>query len=146
MEFLIRNARNEDFDSVYLLFEQLWPNKKLNKAELNKVFSRGILSATDELLCAVKDDKVIGFCSYAILNNFWQEGYVSYVNAMVIDEKYRGEGYGSKMIREVIDKSKKQGMKMVELDSGFQREKAHEFYIKLGFDKRAYTFSYVFNK
>ena len=144
MEFLIRSATNEDFDSVYALLEQLWPNKKLNKAEMNNVFCRAVLSATDELLCAVLDGKVVGFCSYAIVNNFWQEGYISYVNAMVIDEKYRGEGYGSKMIQEVIAKSKKQGMKMVELDSGFHREKAHEFYIKLGFDKRAYTFSYVF--
>ncbi len=145
MEFLIRNATNEDFDSVYVLLEQLWPNKKLNKAEMNQVFSRAVLSTTDELFCAVLNGKVIGFCSYAILNNFWQEGYVSYVNAMVIDEKHRGEGYGSKMIQEVIEKSKKQGMKMVELDSGFHREKAHEFYVKLGFDKRAYTFSYIFH-
>lgn len=144
MDFLIRKATSEDFERVYSLFEQLWPNKKLNKAEMNKVYSRGVQSDKDELLCAVLDGKVIGFCSYAILNNFWQEGYVSYVNAMVIDEKYRGEGYGSKMIQEVIDLSKKQGMKMVELDSGFHREKAHEFYIKLGFDKRAFTFSYIF--
>lgn len=34
-------------------------------------------------------------------------------------------------------------MKRVELDSGFQREKAHEFYLKLGFEKRAYLFSYM---
>ena len=31
MDFLIRQATNEDFESVYPLFEQLWPNKKLNK-------------------------------------------------------------------------------------------------------------------
>jgi hypothetical protein len=26
----------------------------------------------------------------------------------------------------------------------YDREKAHEFYIKLGFDKRAFTISYIF--
>lgn len=41
-----------------------------------------------------------------------------------------------------IAMSKKQGMKRVELDSGFQRERAHQFYEKLGFEKRAYLFSY----
>lgn len=35
-----------------------------------------------------------------------------------------------------------QGMKRVELDSGFQREKAHKFYENLGFEKSAYLFSY----
>jgi Acetyltransferases len=143
LEFLIRNASNEDFDSVYPLFEQLWPNKKLNRAELNKVFRRGITSQTDELFCAVLDGTVIGFCAYALVNNLWQEGYISYIYAMVVDEKQRGKGYGTKLISEAITKSKKQGMKRVELDSGFQREKAHEFYIKLGFEKRAYLFSYI---
>ena len=36
-----------------------------------------------------------------------------------------------------------QGLKRVELDSGFPREKAHAFYEKLGFEKRAYLFSYI---
>jgi GNAT superfamily N-acetyltransferase len=142
MGFLIRSATKEDFVNVYPLLEQLWPNKELSKEELNKVFQRGISSETDELFCAELDGTVIGFCAYAIINNLWQEGYISYVYAMVVDETHRGQGYGTKLIKEAIDKSKKQGMKRVELDSGFHREKAHEFYLKLGFDKRAYLFSY----
>ena len=141
MEFFIRNATIEDFGKVYPLFEQLWPNKALNRTELNKVFDRGITSETDVLLCAVLVNKIIGFCAYAIVNNLWQEGYISYIYAMVIDEKYRGKGFGSKLLNEAIDKSKQQGMKRVELDSGFQREKGHQFYTKLGFENRAYLFS-----
>ncbi len=67
--------------------------------------------------------------------------YVSYR-----DRSERGElrNIGSKLIEEVIVRSKQLGMKRVELDSGFQREKAHQFYSsKLGFEKRAYLFSYV---
>ena len=143
MDLLIRSAENEDFQSVYPLFEQLWPNKDLNKTELNKVFNRGITSQTDELFCAVLDGVIVGFCAYAIVNNLWQEGYISYIYAMVVDENQRGKGYGTKLINEAINKSKKQGMKRVELDSGFQREKAHEFYEKLGFEKRAYLFSHT---
>jgi GNAT superfamily N-acetyltransferase len=143
VEFSIRNATDEDFDRIYPLFEQLWPNKELNRAELNKVFNRGVASQTDILFCAVLDDTVIGFCAYAIVNNLWQEGYISYIYAMVVDEEQRGKGYGTKLMKEAIAKSIKQGVKRVELDSGFQREKAHEFYLKLGFEKRAYLFSYI---
>lgn len=143
MGFIIRSATREDFNNVYPLLEQLWPNKELNKEELSKVFSRGISSETDELLCAELDGTVIGFCAYAIINNLWQEGYISYVYAMVVDETHRGQGYGTGLIKEAIEMSKKQGMKRVELDSAFHREKAHEFYIKLGFEKRAFLFSYA---
>lgn len=143
MSLMIRPTKKEDFDAVYPLFEQLWPNKQLNREELKKVFDRGVESDTDELLCAVQDDRVIGFCAYALVNNLWQEGMISYIYAMVVDESCRGQGFGTMLIKEAIDRSKKLGMKRVELDSGFPREKAHAFYQKLGFEKRAYLFSYV---
>jgi GNAT superfamily N-acetyltransferase len=62
--------------------------------------------------------------------------------AMVVDEKYRGQGFGTMLIKESIKDSKNKGLKRLELDSGFHREKAHEFYTKLGFEKRAFLFSY----
>lgn len=143
MDMRIREAATEDFERVYPLFEQLWPNKELNRDELNKVFSRGTVSETDVLLCLELDNKIIGFCAYAIVNNLWQEGYISYIYAMVVDETQRGKGFGSLLINEAIERSRRQGMKRIELDSGFPREKAHRFYEKLGFEKRAYLFSYI---
>ncbi len=62
---------------------------------------------------------------------------------MVVDERYRGKGYGARLMNEAIERSRAQGMKRVELDSGFPRERAHQFYGKLGFEKRAYLFSYT---
>lgn len=143
MSISIRSASPEDFDAVFRLFGQLWPNKPLNRSELQKVFDRGVSSETDELLCVVSGSDVIGFCAYAIVNNFWQEGYISYIYAMVVDEAYRGNGYGTRLIQEAIDRSRQRGLKRLELDSGFQREQAHKFYEKLGFEKRAYLFSYI---
>jgi ribosomal protein S18 acetylase RimI-like enzyme len=143
MHFTIRKATEKDFDKVFPLFEQLWPNKELDKKELRIVFNRGVNSDTDELLCLVSSNKIIGFCSYAIVNNLWQAGYISYMYAMVVDEKYRGKGFGTLLMKEAIKDSKNKGLKRLELDSGFQREKAHEFYLKLGFEKRAFLFSYT---
>ena len=142
MDFAIREAEISDFDRVYPLFEQLWPNKPINRAELQKVFERGVTSPTDVLLCAVSGEAIIGFSAYALVNNLWQEGMIAYIYAMVVDDKFRGRGIGTKLIEAVIRSSKEQGLKRVELDSGFPREKAHEFYMKLGFEKRAFLFSY----
>lgn len=142
MDTKIRKAAEKDFEKVYQLFEQLWPNKKLDKEALRIVFNRGVNSDTDELLCLDYSNEHIGFCAYAIVNNLWQAGYISYMYAMVVDEKYRGKGFGTTLIKEAIQDSKNKGLKRLELDSGFHREKAHEFYIKLGFEKRAFLFSH----
>jgi ribosomal protein S18 acetylase RimI-like enzyme len=141
MKSLIRKAENKDFENVYPLFEQLWPNKVLNKKELRRVFERGIVSNTDELLCAEMNNAVVGFCAFAVVNNLWQEGYISYIYALVVDERHRGQGLGSALMNEVVKSSKERSFKRVELDSGFPRENAHKFYEKLGFEKRAYLFS-----
>jgi ribosomal protein S18 acetylase RimI-like enzyme len=141
MEALIRKAVKNDFTKVYPLFEQLWPNKKLDMPALKTVFDRAVDSKTDELLCLEFSNEMVGFCAYAVVNNFWQEGYISYVYALVVDEKYRSRGFGTMLIDAVIKESAQRGLKRVELDSGFHREKAHEFYIKLGFEKRAFLFS-----
>lgn len=142
METQIRKATTEDFASVYPLFEQLWPNKTLDRDALQTVFSRGINSDTDELLCLEYSGQVIGFCAYAVVNNLWQAGYISFMYAMVVDEKYRGKGYGTMLVQKAINDSKAGGMKRLELDSAFHREKAHEFYLKMGFEKRAFLFSH----
>lgn len=140
MDITIRKATEKDFEEVYSLLEQLWPNKELDKSALKSVYTNGL--RTDELLCLVYKNELIGFCAYAIVNNLWQAGEISYMYAMVVDEKYRGKGFGTLLIKEAIKDSKNRGLKRLELDSGFHREKAHEFYIKLGFEKRAFLFSH----
>jgi len=142
MNTTIRKATENDFEKVYPLLEQLWPNKELDRAALKIVFNRGVHSNTDELFCLDYSDEVIGFCAYAIVNNLWQAGYISFMYAMVIEEKYRGKGFGTMLIEESLKDSKAKGLKRMELDSVFHREKAHEFYLKLGFEKRAFLFSY----
>ena len=142
MDYTIRKATEKDFELVYPLFEQLWPNRELDKDALKTVFNRSVSSASDELFCLDYGNELIGFCAYAIVNNLWQAGSISYMYAMVVDEKYRGKGFGTKLIEEAIRDSKNKGLKRLELDSGFHREKAHDFYMKLGFEKRAFLFSY----
>jgi GNAT superfamily N-acetyltransferase len=141
MNIIIRDSKNSDFDDVLSLFGQLWPNKDLNPNDLKAVFDRGIQSDTDKYLCAEENGKVIGFCAFAVVNNFWQEGYIAYAYAMIVDDSLRGNGVGSSLLEKAFNIAKLMGCKKFELDSGFPREKAHKFYEKIGFEKRAYLFS-----
>lgn len=141
MGVLIRDSKIEDFNDVLYLFGQLWPNKELNTNDLKTVFKRGLQSDTDKYICAEENSKVIGFCALAVVNNFWQEGQIAYVYAMIVDDSFRGKGIGTSLLEKAFDIAKSIGCKKIELDSGFPREKAHKFYEKKGFEKRAYLFS-----
>ncbi len=139
---MIRPATLPDFEAVYPLFGQLWPGKPLDRDALRAVFARAAASDTDALLCLEAEGRVVGFCAYAIVNNLWQEGQISYVYGLVVDEGCRGQGFGAQLMSAVIEQSRERGLKRVELDSAFHREGAHAFYQRLGFEKRAYLFSY----
>ena len=143
VEPTIRRATDEDYDNVYPLFEQLWPNMTLDADALRATYARGAGSEADVFLCAEDGGRIIGFCAWAIVNNLWQAGRIAYIYAMVVDEKHRGTGVGTRLLDAVFEDARARGLKRVELDSGFPREKAHAFYTKLGFEKRAYLFSYT---
>ena len=137
----IRTAEIKDFDDVFLLLPQLWPDKELNKNNLNEVFSSGIGFPNYEYFCAEINGKVIGFCSLVIKNSLWYEGLLGYICELVIDNFYRRQGIGTALLKTAINKAKEKGCGRVELDSAFHREEAHKFYEKNGFEKRAYLFS-----
>lgn len=139
----IRTSCFDDFEEIYNLFVQLWPNKELHKKELLEVFQRGLNSDTDYYLSAVENGIIIGFSAFYIANNFWQEGIVAYDYGMIVNEKNRGQGIGRCLIDKACQIAKELGCKRFELDSGFQREGAHKFYESLGFEKRAYLFSKI---
>lgn len=142
MAVVIRKAKTGDFPGVFQLFGQLWPNRELHENAMREVFERGCASASDDYFCAEQDGTVIGFCAAAVVNNFWQEGQIAYVYAMIVEEALRGQGIGSQLLNAALDTAKARGCKRLELDSGFHREQAHLFYTeKMGFEKRAFLFS-----
>lgn len=55
------------------------------------------------------------------------------VEAVFVDENYRGQGIGRKMMQDVIARAKKQRCTMVELTTNKARPRAHHFYESLGF-------------
>lgn len=141
MEVTVRKASLEDFQDMLVLFAQLWEGKELHPDELIKVIQRGLDSETDTLFCAECNGKAVGFSSYALMNNFWQEGYIAYIHELIVDAGFRGQGVGSQLLAAVVADARMKGCKKVELDSAFHRGNAHKFYENRGFVRRAYLFS-----
>src|SRR6187399_1856717 len=76
MTLQIRSCQLDDFNSVFDLFKQLWPSLELDYAALYAVYERALSSATQQLIVGVQEDRIVGFCSLSLKNNFWKAGCI----------------------------------------------------------------------
>ena len=139
--FEIKPCHQNDFEAVFRLLRQLWPDRDLDTSALRKVYDRGIKAKSQLYLCATDGENVLGFASLTIKNNLWQAGNLGNIDELVVDEKHRGCGLGTQLLNEIVAQARQQGCARVELDSAFHRTKAHQFYERRGFENRGYLFS-----
>lgn len=139
---LIRSTGPDDFEAVYLLLKQLWPDGKLTKEKLCQVYRESIGCNEEQSICYIRDGNIIGYAEGNIRNSLFHGGRLLYIGALIVDSGKRGQGIGAELLNHMKKIAVDSGCKAVELDSGFQREMAHEFYIRNGFQKIAYNFSF----
>ncbi len=138
---IIRKPKFEDFEAIYSLLAQLWPNKNINKEKEKAVFNLGLYSHNQEYRILIFKDRVLGFASLTIKNSLWQEGNMAHLDEIVVDKVFRGQGFGTKLLDSMIKIAKDRSCMKIELDSAYHRKKAHEFYEKKDFNRRAHLFS-----
>ena len=84
-------------------------------------------------------DELITYAGVAVQTNLYHKRHL-YVFDLITDEKYQGKGYGKMMLDYLVDYAKMGMCENIVLSSGFQREDAHRFYEKNGFDKKSFVF------
>ena len=93
-----------------------------------------LVSSSTEILTALDDGKIIGCICLAVVP---QMGRVKgWVDDMVVDEAYRGQGIARHLMGQAIEEAKRLGCTNLNLTSGDDREAAHGFYESMGFKKR----------
>ena len=143
MDIIIRLCNKEDFISIFGLLCQLWPDMDLNYEKLQEVYNQAIVSDKQKLIVGIVKVNIVGFCSLTIKNSLWQAGNLGYIDELVIDKSFRGQGIGKKLIYKITEIAKENRCKRIELDTAFHRKDAHRFYEKSGYIKRAYKFSKI---
>ena len=141
MDVLTRNFEAGDFDQVFGLLKQLWSYKELDYAGMKKMLDHNLASPSHFYIVATDGVQVIGFCSLTVKHNLWLQDLLGNVDEMVVDEKYRGQGIGKKLMQRITEIAIENNCQQLELESSFHRDKAHAFYEELGFEKRAFLFS-----
>jgi GNAT superfamily N-acetyltransferase len=85
------------------------------------------------------DDEIRALAGVVVQTNLYH-GKHAWVHDLVVDEPYRGQGYGSAVLEWVEEWADARECSCVELASGLWRDEAHGFYEDVGMEKYCYTF------
>lgn len=141
MQIKVRAAREQDYDGVFPLLQELWPDRDLDKDVMHCVFKNSIAAENDFMFVAADGGRIVGFVAGDVSNNFYHEGLLCYISTLVVDADVRGKGIGTMLLRQVEALACDRNCASVELDANFHRVASHAFYEHFGFAKRAYTFT-----
>lgn len=76
---------------------------------------------------------------YLMHNDLHKEPF-GLLEDVYVDEKYRGQGIGSKLIKNVIETAKERNCYKLIATSRSSREQVHELYTKIGFENYGVEF------
>ncbi len=131
MNITIRNAENSDSESIAKLSNQLG-YKTLNtdiKIRLGKILK----NPDNCVYVAIETENVIGwihgFYSMRLESDFFVE-----VGGLVVDENFRKNGVGKKLVEKVKEWTKLKNCNKVRVRCNFIRKESHQFYEKIGFE------------
>ena len=79
--------------------------------------------------------KEIGRVWIHFLHNDLHAQPYAFIEDLFVEEKWRGKGLGSKLVKAALTQAKKEGCYKVLATSRHTRPQVHEFYMKLGFQE-----------
>lgn len=136
MSYGIRLARMEDARNI-LSIQQNALGYVCTLAQVQAQLERILKRPTDRVFvaCDSADDQVVGFAhaaDYETLHN----GSMKNIVSLAVDERCRGLGLGRLLTGAVEQWAAREGCEAVWLVSGFNRVKAHAFYLHCGYYMR----------
>lgn len=126
----IREARSDtDYHTAYPIIRQLFPQLDM------QTYARRVFVARASgyrMFIGEVQGKAVGVIGI-IPNHNIHDGFVTYIEHVVIDKEYRGHGYGSQLIAFAEDRAKEEGCYLVELDTDLGADRAEKLYEASGY-------------
>jgi GNAT superfamily N-acetyltransferase len=93
-----------------------------------------------QLACIREDGRVVAVAGYRISTNLFCGRHL-YVDDLVTAEDARSKGHGKALLAWLRARAVAEDCDVFHLDSGVQRKRAHQFYLREGLDLVGYHFS-----
>lgn len=130
-DIIIRQAKIEDYkDICKICCDDLGYNCS---EELVKERLKGFDKNNERVLVAVYNGKVVGYLHAQIYKTLYFEELINFLG-LAISKEYRNKNVGTRLVNEIENWAKENGIKKVRVNSGFSRKEAHEFYRSLGYN------------
>lgn len=146
---IIRRMTFEDYEQAEELFKKLHnlhaemePDmyKKLDCVNKKRDFKKQVKSKNKIMLCAEENGKIIGVSNTKLCTSGMTEIKMAFMDALYVDENFRGAGVGKKLFCETEKIAKDNGAKRLDLTVWEFNRDAISFYKSLGMAVQSYTF------
>lgn len=130
-DIIIRQAKIEDYkDICKICCDDLGYNCS---EELVKERLKGLDKNSERVLVAVYNSEVVGYLHAQIYKTLYFEELINFLG-LAVSKEYRNKKVGTKLVNEIENWAKENGIKKVRVNSGLSRKEAHEFYRSLGYN------------
>jgi GNAT superfamily N-acetyltransferase len=146
MAIIIRKACDADFETVMTLYRELAGVYHLEESAAKQHDSKRWQEVCNDtrqhLLVAEQDGVVIGTLNLTVIPNLGHGGQPwAAIDNVVVAPNHRGQGIGEAMLAEAGKIASEDRCYKIILSSNLARERAHEFYRKLGWKQSHIGFS-----
>lgn len=147
MEPIIRFAKPEDYRQAACLMQQIQKLHVMWRPDIYKPCSAVLPKAAfleevkqETMLVAELSGKVVGLCAF-MRRHIESERQVTrdvlFIDVMVVDEAYRGQGIGHKLFDALKVLAKGRNVDGIELQVNARNRAAYEMYTKYGFTEKS---------
>jgi len=136
MKITIEQLKTVSPDTV-LQINNLLAQLDSDSSKLNEETIKEIIESPSNYFFVARepeDHKIVGMLTLVIYSVPARKK--SWIEDVVVDEKYRGKGIATKLVNCAIEKARNNAAISLDLTSRPERENASKLYLKLGFSKR----------
>lgn len=135
----INKTKKDDFEKVYLLLKELWPNDYLDKKKTKQLYLMQ-LSQGKTFFLAQENEVPLGMISFSERLDMQTQGKIGQIGEFIVTSSMRRKGLGKRLLKEVTALAKKRKYLELHLYSSKKRRGSHLFYRKNKFKDTAYYF------
>jgi GNAT superfamily N-acetyltransferase len=135
---MVEHVETDDaIASCYEVMAELRP--RVSRAEFLPVI-RAMQADGLRLACIRADGRVVAVAGYRLSTNLFYGKHL-YVDDLVTSDSERSKGYGKELLAWLRALAVTNDCDAFHLDSGVQRKRAHQFYLREGLELSSYHFS-----
>ena len=133
---MVRKATPEDFDFVFGLYMHPQVNPFLLYEMMSAEQFKPIF---DELLGKnakyIFENEGVAVGMFKLVPNVYRAGHIVYLGGLAIHPVYGGKGFGSRMMKEIVQYVEQQGFLRIDLSVSVINPRAQRLYENAGFEK-----------